>query len=152
MVCIVAEMNRPDPHLLTHVVCLAAVVIPGMTLGCSGGKGSGSFAGARRVIETNCVQCHGEARLAQMPAFGDTRAIANLVGPNKWIVPGHPERSRFFQVVTFSDEQVGAMPPTGHQISKRDIETLRAWIQAGAQVPAGASVQLIPRGDGPRSR
>jgi len=87
-----------------------------------------------------------------MPAFPDTRALARLIGPDKWIVPGHPERSRFFRAVTSADEQPGAMPPTGHAIAKSEVEALRAWIAAGAPVPEGASVELVARGEGPRSR
>ena len=87
-----------------------------------------------------------------MPAFNDTRALARITGESNWIVPGHPERSRFFQVVTLSDEQPGAMPPTGHAISKKEADTIRAWIQAGADLPDGANLKLVPRGDGPRSR
>lgn len=124
--------------------------------GCSSGQllsgKAGSFASVRPVLESNCIHCHGDARLPNMPAFNDTGALARLVGPNNWIVPGHPERSRFFQVVTFSDEQPGAMPPTGHALSKADAEKIRAWIQAGATLPEGPNVKLVPRGDGPRSR
>lgn len=87
-----------------------------------------------------------------MPALADTRSLAGLIGPANWIVPGHPERSRFFQVVTLTDAQPGAMPPTGHAISAAEVEKLRAWIVAGAPVPAGAPVALLPRGEGPRSQ
>lgn len=132
----------------------AASTIALLGSGCSSGQGlsakPGSFASVRTVLEANCVHCHGAARLPNMPAFNDTRALANLTG--KWIVPGHPERSRFFQVMTFSDEQPGAMPPTGHAVSKTEAETIRAWIQAGAALPEGPDVKLTPRGDGPRSR
>jgi mono/diheme cytochrome c family protein len=102
----------------------------------------GSFASVRPVIEANCVHCHGPNRLAKMPAFTDTRSLSRLIGPANWIVPGHPERSRFFQ----------AMPPTGHAISKSEVKKLHAWIAAGAPVPAGPPVVLVARGEGPRSQ
>ena len=92
---------------------------------------SGSFDSVRPVLESNCVHCHGDACLPHMPAFNDTRALSRLVGLSNSIVPGHPERSRFFQVVTFSDEQLGAMPPTGHAISKAEAEKIRALGLAG---------------------
>ena len=122
--------------------------------GCAGVSEArpGSFARVRPVLEANCVHCHGPNHLREMPPFPDTRALARLIGPANWIVPGHPERSRFFQVVTFSDEQPGAMPPTGHAISKSEVEALRAWIAGGAPVPMDVPVVLVPRGEGPRSR
>lgn len=114
-------------------------------------KAPASFASVRPVFESNCVHCHGPNRLAHMPALVDTRSLAGLIGPANWIVPGHPERSRFFQVVTLTDAQRGAMPPTGHAISAAEVEQLRAWIVAGAPVPEGAPVALLARGEGPRS-
>lgn len=136
---------------------LLCVIAGGILVGCSTPSGSdtkpkdGTFAEARGVIERNCVQCHGTEKLASMPSFGDTRALAALRGPGNWIVPGKPESSRFFLVVTLPDSQAGAMPPTGHAISKEDIAKLRAWIAAGAPLPAEPGT-LTPQGMGPRSR
>ena len=86
----------------------------------------GSFASVRPVLESNCVHCHGPNRLSHMPAFSDTRALARLIGPANWIVPGQPECSRFFQIVIYADEHPGAMPPTGHAISRTETARLRA--------------------------
>lgn len=102
------------------------------------------------LLETNCVHCHGQQRLQSMPSFADTKSLAALIGPGKWIVPGHPENSRFFQVVALADNQPTAMPPTGHAISKSDLETLRRWIKEGAKLPA-KNIALQPRGTAPRS-
>lgn len=87
-----------------------------------------------------------------MPSFRDTAALAAITGKGGYIVPGDPEHSRFFNVVTLSDNQAGAMPPTGHAISGADVAKLRAWIAAGARVPEGPPVILTPRGIPPRSR
>jgi cytochrome c5 len=147
--------GRMKLHLSFRPVIL--LVAAGMLSACSkqptpaAPAGAGGFSKAKTVIEQSCVHCHGEHRLATMPAFGDTAALAALRGPGKWIVPGNPEASRFLQVVTLSDSQPGAMPPTGHAISAKDIAVLRAWITAGAPLPAGAPVVLKPHGIGPRS-
>jgi len=109
----------------------------------------GTFASVRPVLETHCVHCHGKTRLAQMPAFTDTAALARLKGT--WIIPGHPERSRLLQVVTLTDQQPGAMPPTGHALAQADVEKIRAWIQAGAPLPDRAPVPLQPTGERPHS-
>jgi mono/diheme cytochrome c family protein len=129
----------------------------GMLMSCStppakvGSAGGSGFAEARMVIEQNCVHCHGTQRLKTMPSFNDTLSLAALRGPGNWIVPGKPESSRFFQVVTLPDSHAGAMPPTGHAISREEISKLRAWITAGAPLP-DAPVELKPEGMGPRSR
>jgi mono/diheme cytochrome c family protein len=111
----------------------------------------GSFKNVLPVLESTCVHCHGEQRLPTMPALTDTRALGALVGPGKLIVPGKPESSRFLTVVTLSDDQAGAMPPTGHALAANDIATIRAWILSGAPVPS-ENMPLRPRGIPPRSR
>jgi mono/diheme cytochrome c family protein len=111
-----------------------------------------TFDGARRVLEENCVHCHGDYRLKGMPSIATIRHLAKLVGPGKWIIPGKPEQSRLYQVVTFPDEIPNAMPPTGHAISINQVKQLRDWIIAGAPIPGGANQKLRPTGEAPRSR
>jgi mono/diheme cytochrome c family protein len=108
-----------------------------------------AFAQVRTVLEHNCVHCHGDKRLSTMPPINDTHALSKLIGSH-WIVPGKPEVSRFFQVVTFPDEVPGAMPPTGHAISKQAVQILRQWIKDGAKLPE-QNVKLTPQGPLPRS-
>jgi len=109
-----------------------------------------AFAAVSAVLETNCVHCHGDNRLSTMPPINDTHALSKLVGKH-WIVPGKPDMSRFFQVVTFPDTVPSAMPPSGHAISQKDVGVLRIWIKAGAKVPKGANIKFTPHGDVPRS-
>jgi mono/diheme cytochrome c family protein len=105
---------------------------------------------ALEVIETRCVHCHGEQRLVMMPALGDLDSLRGLIGEAGLMVPGRPEASRFFTVVTLADDQPGAMPPSGHAIPVAEVSVLRAWIRQGAVVPPGNRV-LRPRGEAPRS-
>ena len=110
-----------------------------------------TFKGVLPLLETNCAHCHGEQRLPTMPALTDTKSLGALIGPGKFIVPGQPENSRFYQVVTLSDNQAGAMPPTGHAISKSELKALQTWISSGAPLPA-ENLPIKPRGMAPRSR
>lgn len=132
---------------------LAACVLTALLTSCSttptNPADDQAFSQVRTVLETNCVHCHGDNRLSTMPPINDTHALTKLVGTS-WIVPGKPEMSRFFQVVTFPDTIPGAMPPSGHAISKRDVQILRDWINAGARVPAH-NITLHPQGPLPRS-
>lgn len=110
-----------------------------------------SFDQARAVLEASCVHCHGSQRLAGMPSFVSTKDLATLTGPGKIIVPGAPEQSRFLQVVTMSDSDIGAMPPTGHALTPREVAVLKAWIAGGADLP-DKNLTLRPHGGSPRSR
>ncbi len=110
-----------------------------------------SFSRVQPVLERNCVHCHAAIRLPGMPSLTDTKALASLIGPGKIIVPGKPEQSRFYLVTTLSDEQAGAMPPTGHAMTPSEVTVLREWIQGGAPLPED-TVKFNPEGLSPRSR
>ena len=137
--------------LLFVIATTSACAIAGCSTRSGGGVEDPAFSKVARVLEVNCVHCHGDNRLSHMPPIHDTAALARLIGPSGWIVPGKPESSRFFQVVTFRDDVPGAMPPTGHAIARQDVEVLRQWIAGGANIPAGPPVSLHPRGKRPRS-
>lgn len=147
-------MHRPQSKTLLRLSLLLAVAAGSLAGACAGLRGpgrAGSFASVRPVLERHCVHCHGAGRLPHMIAFNDTSLLEALKGPGKWIQPGKPEDSRFYQVVAASDEQPGAMPPTGHAISRTDVSVIRAWIEAGAPLPPGEPVTLEPRGELSRS-
>ena len=110
-----------------------------------------SFTRVKPVLEHNCVHCHAANRITGMPSLTDTQALAGLVGPGNLIVPGKPEQSRFYVVATLSDDEVGAMPPTGHALSAKETNILKEWILNGATLPE-ENMKLVPRGTSPRSR
>jgi mono/diheme cytochrome c family protein len=114
-------------------------------------KPGSSFARVKPVLERNCVHCHAAIRLPGMPSLTDTKALASLIGPGKLIVPGKPEQSRFYLVTTLSDEQAGAMPPTGHAMNRNEVTILREWILGGAELPDDI-IKFNPVGVSPRSR
>jgi mono/diheme cytochrome c family protein len=152
-------MKKPIENMLDlPVITFCSTACALLLAGCAGNSTpgaeavtDGSFDSVKTVLERQCVHCHGSARLAGMPALSNTRELATLIGTDRWIIPGSPERSRFYQVATLSDNDPGAMPPTGHAISPNDLATLRAWIEEGAPLPAQETT-LTPRGTPPRSR
>ena len=149
-------MNYSPPGYVPQVLLLGAALL--LAASCASpppaeeqAARAASFAKVKPVIERSCVHCHGWQRLPGMPPLTDTRALAELTGPGKFIVPGQPEQSRFFTVVTLSDNQTGAMPPTGHALTRREVAMLRTWITEGARVP-WVNTKLVPEGAVPRSR
>jgi hypothetical protein len=132
--------------LLSSTLLLAACVT---TSSSSASADELAFTGARIVLQANCVHCHDDTRLSTMPPIADTQGLAQLIATG-WITPGYPDKSRFFQVVTLSDETPGAMPPTGHAISPLEVRILRQWIKDGAQLPK-RNLKLTKQGPLPRS-
>lgn len=110
-----------------------------------------SFSEVKPVLERKCVHCHSAIRLPGMPSLTDTKALASLIGHGKMIVPGKPEQSRFYLVTTFTDDQAGAMPPSGHAMTRSEVTILRKWIQAGAPLPEN-TLKFHAEGLSPRSR
>jgi mono/diheme cytochrome c family protein len=146
------KLNLPLFPTVAIALSAGALLQPGCTHSPDPAPGPPAFAKARVVLETNCVHCHNENRIVGMPPIATSHSLAKLIGPGNWIVPGQPDQSRFFQVVTFADEIPGAMPPTGHAISREEVQILRDWIQRGAPMPEGPSLHFQPRGENPRSR
>jgi mono/diheme cytochrome c family protein len=93
----------------------------------------------RPILSNQCAKCHGpdpaERKGGTVGLRLDVRedALADL-GGYAAIVPGHPEKSELFKRVVSTDEGEH-MPPkgSGKQITQREIELLKRWIEQGAE-------------------
>jgi len=83
------------------------------------------------IFAKHCYTCHSEKKQKAGLRL-DKRPDALLA---KLIVPGKSGESRLFQLVSgkLADER---MPPDGPMLSVKEIETLRLWIDQGANWPA----------------
>src|SRR3954462_14343149 len=89
---------------------------------------------AKEVFRAHCAECHSGAR---------ARAGVNVLDRDGLIkkgkvVPGKPDDSVLYQLVTAPDES--AMPPTGRpRLTAEQTEAIRKWIAGGAPAfPADA--------------
>jgi mono/diheme cytochrome c family protein len=93
------------------------------------------------IFEAKCVKCHGPEK--QKSGYRlDVKSVALTGGDNHApnIVPGKSAESPLVQFVTGADPDV-KMPPKGEPVSAEQIGLLRAWIDAGAPWPDGASAK-----------
>ncbi len=96
---------------------------------------------AAAILNKNCAGCHGGAlKMANL----DLRTRDGMLsggerGPA--IVPGKPEDSRVYRFAAGLDQP--SMPP-GKTLPADQVEILRQWIAAGAEMKAGA----IPKEEG----
>ncbi len=87
---------------------------------------------AYSILKKNCFGCHGAAvKMSKL----DLRTRASIVaggerGPA--VIPTNPDRSPLY--VFTSHQQKPAMPP-GQKLSDADLDVLRRWILAGAELP-----------------
>lgn len=91
------------------------------------------------ILEGFCYECHGEDRTrreADLRLDIKERAFADLGGyPN--IAPGDPDDSELYIRVSSEFAEM-RMPPyeAGTQLTEEQIETIRLWIEQGAEWPA----------------
>lgn len=90
------------------------------------------------ILESFCYECHGEDRSrreADLRLDIKANAFADLGGyPN--IAPGDPDDSELYIRVSSEFAEM-RMPPyeAGTQLTDEQIETIRLWIEQGAEWP-----------------
>ena len=90
----------------------------------------------RPILAANCFKCHGPdeaTREAELRLDLRESAVSDL-GDRRAISPSDPAQSELIARVT-SDDEFEQMPPTdsGLSLTEEDIQTLRLWIQQGAE-------------------
>src|ERR1700722_17100063 len=89
-------------------------------------------AAATAILEQRCLACHSDkTAMSDLQLTGREQALrGGKRGPA--IQPGHAADSLLFQAVSHAGKV--SMPPTG-KLSDDEIETLRVWIDKGAEWP-----------------
>ncbi|MCY2959516.1 MAG: DUF1553 domain-containing protein [Planctomycetota bacterium] len=87
------------------------------------------------IFAAHCISCHGPVK-----EKGGVR-FDSAAGARKAIVAGDPARSSLYERITSLDPDE-RMPKKADALSAAQIETLRAWIEAGASWPESA--QPVP--------
>ena len=84
----------------------------------------------RPILSENCFECHGPDAAKRK---ADLRLDAGALG-QALIAAGNPGESELFQRITHADPEE-RMPPAdfGRALTAAEVETLRRWIEQGAQ-------------------
>ena len=91
----------------------------------------------RPIFSDKCYQCHGPDA-AQRPTdlrLDDQSVLrAELESGARAVVVGDADRSEVYARITHSDAEL-AMPPSdsGKQLTKQEIQTIKRWIEEGAE-------------------
>jgi hypothetical protein len=86
---------------------------------------------AAAIFEAKCLNCHGAARMSDL----DLRQPETILKGGKRgpaIVPGKAEQSLLYKAVKRDGDL--QMPPGKVALTPSEVETLRAWINAGAKL------------------
>ena len=87
------------------------------------------------VLEQACTGCHSGAKVARLD--------------RKSVVPGKPGASPLYLTAALPAGRPGAMPPGGPRLQDAQLDTLRQWIEQGADWPDGvlAAPAVAPKVD-----
>ena len=115
-------MSRALAWAFATTVCVPAIVSAGATESLP--------RSAKRILDTHCLACHGKARMSDLDLRTHASALkGGTRGPA--VVPGNSSSSLLFKAVSGSSEF--RMPPGSAGIPASDVETLKKWIDNGAQ-------------------
>jgi mono/diheme cytochrome c family protein/predicted Ser/Thr protein kinase len=90
---------------------------------------SASAAQAKAIFHKRCYECH-----KYDVAKGGIKILHHrlLVSTRKVVIPGRPEDSELFQLVTTKDSETRMPPPPKRRLSPHEVEAIRQWIVEGA--------------------
>ncbi len=101
-------------------------------------------ADVRPILENRCVNCHHAGALfGHLNIESRAKAFAERPG-GPVIIPGEPDKSPFYLVLTLPGENTKAMPPEGHRIPPAEVATIKRWIAEGAAWPEGPDGVVKP--------
>lgn len=128
------RLLRPVTGAITTACCAAALVLA-RSATASGTSPADQFEmTVRPILANNCYSCHGPQTQSGGLRFDQKASLFGHTASGKTVVsPDHPEASALIAAVQYG----GAvkMPPTG-KLPQKAIDTLVAWVRAGAPYPA----------------
>jgi hypothetical protein len=87
------------------------------------------------ILRERCLSCHGPAKSKGNLRL-DRRELVFGEDPDAWVVvPGKPEESELFRLVTLPENDLDRMPGKGDPLGAEQIDVLREWISEGAVWP-----------------
>ncbi|MEM1440693.1 MAG: c-type cytochrome domain-containing protein [Verrucomicrobiota bacterium] len=87
------------------------------------------------IFERKCANCHVDG--SSKGGVGlDLDKVGREIGEGRAIVPGNPDESDLFEVVTLPEDDNDIMPPQGkgRPLTDGEVAKLKEWIEAGAIV------------------
>jgi len=124
-------------------LCTALVLVAGLffTAGIEAADRVINFVSdVEPILRQNCYRCHGEVQDKAGLRLSRRAAAFGVADSDEPIVTaGKPEQSLLLDRVI--DPDAGdLMPSDGEPLSKKEVETLKLWIQQGAKWPDSAAV------------
>ncbi len=92
------------------------------------------------ILEGRCIECHGPKKAKGRLRLDQKDSVFHPPGNKKpRIVPGKPDQSSLFKLVTLPKDDPDVMPAEGEKLTNDQIALLKAWIEQGAVWPDAAA-------------
>lgn len=95
------------------------------------------------IFAGRCLGCHAEAVKMGSLSLQDYDGVEAGGTHGKVVIPGKSAESRLFLLI--SGKAMPAMPMDGSKLSPEQIETIRAWIDAGAPGPVAKESAAVAK-------
>ena len=82
------------------------------------------------LIRQHCGKCHLGDKLKGGLSFNTREDLLRGGENGKVVIPGDSAKSRFLQLIVTKDED-DRMPPNGDPLSEKEVNLVKAWIEAG---------------------
>ena len=90
------------------------------------------------ILQARCIECHGAAKVRGKLRLDTREQVFDPARRSQWVIePGRPQTSELMRRVTLPEDDDDRMPNRGQPLEPAQIETLRAWIEQGADWPSG---------------
>ena len=123
-------------HALTTAGLLcgaAAFALIGLPEQLSAREGSVSFEkDVLPVLERSCGECHSAKENFSNLRLDTAAAILKGGDLGKVLEPGNPDESSLYVRVSLPQDDLDFMPVEGEPLNEDEVETLRQWIEQGA--------------------
>ena len=88
------------------------------------------------IFDEHCAKCHGEKKQKSDLRLDLRSSIlkgGDLGEPGA--VPGHPEKSTIYKLITLDEDHDDIMPPKGNPLTKNQTDLIAQWIREGVKMP-----------------
>jgi uncharacterized membrane protein len=93
------------------------------------------------ILKDNCLRCHGGEKIKGKLNLKTKPGAMKGGQSGGCILPGQPDKSMLYTMLIETDPDMKMPPSKEKQLVKEQVETIRKWIEQGADWPDGVELQ-----------
>lgn len=88
------------------------------------------------ILDQHCTQCHSVGHIGFQSIGLDLTTYQGVMSGSRQgraVIPMQPQMSPLVKVLDWNNDTYPHMPANQHALDKKDVQTISAWIAAGAK-------------------